>query len=191
MASTTVDSSSPRCCRSSSKAERGLVQGGSQIVPQPLVVVLVGVPGPVSVSGGGHKATAGFHQATSQQHALTDSGASVGLLGPVRLLGQIEGLLDAGRKQHGQGLVGEAVHPAEFGMFLLPAEPKVHRLHKRPAVGNIGSRQGIGQGQVRNLKGLLAGIGQNDGIVFRTQKGRGVGIHVGKEIGLLMLRTIM
>ena len=80
---------------------KGLVQGGSQIVPQPLVVVLVGVPGPVSVSGGGHKAAAGFHQATSQQHALTDSGASVGLLGPVRLLGQIEGLLDAGRKQHG------------------------------------------------------------------------------------------
>ena len=93
-----------------------------------------------------------------------------------------------GGKQHGQGLVGEAVHLAEFGVPFLLAEPPIHRLQKRAAVGNIGSRQGIGQGQVRNLKGFLAGIGQNDGIVFRAQKGRGVGIHVGKEVGLLVLR---
>ena len=111
-----------------------LVQSGAQQSPQLLVVLsprapAVGVPAAVQVvTGRGDEAGAGFHQAPRQQGALSESVAAVGVLGLLRLLREIEGLLHDRGEDHLHGLVPKRLARGRFHQDFPASVEAVHHL---------------------------------------------------------------
>ena len=153
------------------QGRESLIEGWNQNVAVAPVVVTVSVPLVVLVSGSRHETAPRLHQPPGQQDALPESVQPVGLPGFGGLLGNIEGILHRRVQHHPQGLLGEGVHPARFGLLHLVAVDPLHHFPKGEPVLEPLGRDRLGQSQIGNLEVGLTGVGKHHGVILVADKG--------------------
>ena len=124
------------------------------------------------IAGRGHEAGPGLHQAPGQQQALAHRIQSVGLPGPGRFLGEIEGGSHARSQDHVPGLLQEGIHAGMLQALHPMAVVPVHGLEKGSAVVHHRRHERLGQTQVGDPVVFLGGIRNGHGRIVRTQEGR-------------------